>query len=131
MNTLNTIETLKSKIAEIENQIETKKVEIETVQNNISSFEYSMTEDEFNEVLDYEGVVSTPVGEFYPSDILKSCDPIAYRCAKSDYEGNYDLECCVEYQELQSELERLEIGLEGLEEELDDLEEELDDLENN
>lgn len=26
--------------------------------------------------------------EFWPSDILKSCDPIAYQCALSDYEDS-------------------------------------------
>jgi hypothetical protein len=30
-------------------------------------------------------VVSLGFSEFYPSDILKNCDPIAYRCGFADY----------------------------------------------
>lgn len=26
---------------------------------------------------------------FYPSQILKECDPIAYRCALADFESDY------------------------------------------
>jgi len=29
--------------------------------------------------------VSLGFSEFYPSDILKNCDPIAYRCGFADY----------------------------------------------
>ena len=59
--------------------------------------------------------------EFYPSDILKSCDPIAYRCAKSDYESNIDLDDVEEYSDLKDGLEALEADLEDLESELEDL----------
>jgi hypothetical protein len=30
-------------------------------------------------------VVTVGYSEFYPSDILKNCDPIAYRCGFADY----------------------------------------------
>ena len=34
---------------------------------------------------DCYGVVSVGYSEFYPADILKNCDPIAYRCGFADY----------------------------------------------
>jgi hypothetical protein len=44
--------------------------------------------DHFDEWLDdvYEPVV-LGFGKFYASDILYKCDPIAYRCALSDWES--------------------------------------------
>ena len=68
--------------------------------------------------------------EFYASDILKSCDPVAYRCSKSDYESNFDLDDCEEYNDLKDELEALEDQLSDLENDLSDLNDELDSLEN-
>jgi hypothetical protein len=34
---------------------------------------------------DCYGVVTIGYSEFYPADILKNCDPIAYRCGFADY----------------------------------------------
>lgn len=36
--------------------------------------------------------------DFTPSDILKSCDPVAYRCEFENYKDNlrYDIECDLE-----------------------------------
>lgn len=50
-------------------------------------------EDLFNEWLDeiYPTVDVAGI-TFYPSDILKECDPIAYRCAMSDWESYYEAE---------------------------------------
>lgn len=50
-----------------------------------------MTDDieyRFHDFLDevYPSVVIAGI-EFLPSDILQSCDPIAYRCALADYES--------------------------------------------
>jgi hypothetical protein len=36
----------------------------------------------------YESVIIAGI-EFLPADILKSCDPIAYRCALADFESDY------------------------------------------
>lgn len=96
---------------------------------DINSFEYECSESEFDEYLDDEGEQQTSVGGFYPSDILKSCDPVAYRCAKSDYEANYDLDDCEEYVSMQDELESLESDLEDLENDLENLQDELESLE--
>ena len=124
------LQTLKAQIAVLERAIEDKQGEICTAQSNIESFEYECSESDFDEYLDEIESEVTVCGMTYnPSDVLKSCDPVAYRCAKSDYESNYDLDNCEEYQELWTELQGLEIDLEGLESELEELQDELDNLE--
>lgn len=114
---MRTIEQVKTEIENLELNITELKAEIE-------GFEYSLTEAEFDEYLDELGEQHTSVGSFYPSDILKNCDPIAYRCAKSDYEGNFDLDDCAEYTDLVEELESLESDLKSLQDEIDSLESE-------
>ena len=47
--------------------------------------------------------------------VLKGCDPTAYRCAKSDYESDFDLDDCTEYTDMVGELESLESDLRSLE----------------
>lgn len=120
MNINQQIEMLESKIDVIKTKVEIK-------QNEINSFEYEVSENDFDAFLDDIGESVTVFGmEFYPSDILKSCDPIAYRCAKSDYESNYDLDDCEEYCDLKAELEELESELEELESDLEELNDQLD-----
>ena len=113
------------------NLVEQAKTEIENLELNITelkaeidNFEYSMTDSEFDELLDEEGEQHTSVGSFYPSDILKNCDPVAYCCIKSDYEGGFDLANCTEYLNMVEELESLESDLESLQDALDNLESE-------
>lgn len=118
------IETLEYNIAVLNNEITSK-------QNEVDNFEYECSESEFDEMLDDGGEERTSVGTFYPSDILKSCDPIAYRIYKSEYESEYDLDNCEEYTDLKDELESLENQLSDLESELSDLQDELDNLESN
>lgn len=121
MTTLNTIEQVQNEIAEIEAQIEAK-------QSEIDNFEYECSESEYDEMLDdcYPNVEVVGM-TFYPSDVLKSCDPIAYRCGKSDYESEYDVSDCADYQDLEAELLQLEEHLESLEEQLECLEAEQDE----
>ena len=120
---MNNLETLKAQIAKLESTIVIK-------QSEINNFEYDCSESEFDEVLDDCHETYDLGGmTFYPSDILKSCDPIAYRCAKSEYESDYDLDNCEEYTDLKDELELLEEQLSDLESELSDLQDELDSLE--
>lgn len=123
------LETLKAQIAELESSIVIKQSEITSKQSEIDNFEYECSESEFDDYLDDGGEERTSVGTFYPSDILKSCDPVAYRCAKSDYESNFDLDSCGEYTDLKDELESLEDQLSDLESELEELQDELDSLE--
>lgn len=112
---------INQQIEMIESKINVIKAEIDTKQSEIDSFEYEISENDFNEFLDeIEEPVNICGMEFYPSDILKNCDPTAYRCAKSDYESSYDLDDVEEYADLKDELEALEAELEGLESELED-----------
>ena len=124
------LETLKAQIARLETVIAEWQDSIQSKQSEIDSFEYECSESEFDESLD-DCHETYKLGSmtFYPSDVLKSCDPIAYRCAKSDYESNYDLDDCEEYTDLIDELESLEDQLSDLESELSDLKDELDNLE--
>ena len=114
------LETLKAQLAELESSIVIKQSEITSKQSEIDNFEYECSENEFDEVLDeIESEVIVLGMAFYPSDILKSCDPIAYRISKSEYESNYDLDDVEEYNDLKGELEILEYELELLEAELE------------
>lgn len=113
-----------------ESNIVIKQSEITSKQSEIDNFEYECSESDFDEMLDDCHETYNLGGmTFYPSDILKSCDPIAYRCSKSDYESNYDLDDCEEYTDLKDELESLENQLSELESELSDLQDELESLE--
>lgn len=116
------IDNLEHNIAELNNEINDK-------QKEIDSFEYEVSESDFDEFLDeIEESVTVCGMTFYPSDILKSCDPVAYRCAKSDYESNYDLDDIEEYNDLKQELEDLESKLEEFESELEELQGQFDSL---
>lgn len=124
-------------VNEMNAQIEAKQSEIDFINKNISlltynidTFEYECSEDEFDESLNgCHEAYNIGNMTFYPSDILKSCDPIAYRCSKSDYESNFDLDNCEEYTDMVEQLESLNNELEDLENELSDLQDELDNLE--
>ena len=118
---------INQQIEMLESKIDAIKADIENKQSEIDNFEYEVSESDFNEFLDDEGLVTVCGLEFYPSDILKSCAPIAYRCAKSDYESNYDLDDVEEYSDLKEELEDLQSELEDFESELEDLQSELED----
>ena len=124
------IEQLSQVIANVESKIESLNKEIKIKQHEIDSFEYEVSESDFDEFLDDVEESVTIYGiTFYPSDILKNCDPIAYRCAKSDYESDFDLDDVEEYQDLKQELEELENQLEDCESELEELQDQLDSLE--
>jgi len=46
----------------------------------------AIDEDEYNESLDDMGEISVGNLTFYPSDILKNCDPIAYDVGFTEYQ---------------------------------------------
>ena len=126
---MNTIEQLETMINAVESKINDIQKQIKRKQKEIDHFEYSCTEAEYDDFLDeIEGSVTVAGMEFYASDILKSCDPIAYRCGKNDYESNFDLDNLEEYNDLKDELELLEDQLSNLESELEELNDQLDDL---
>ena len=127
---MNTIDQVRAQIRHLERDIEDKQGEICAAQVTIENFEYKASESEFDEFLDeIEGSITVAGMEFFPSDILKSCDPVAYRCAKNNFESDYDLDNCEEYSDLKDELEALEGQLSDLENDLSELNDELDALE--
>ena len=128
---MNTIEQLRAQIRHLERDIEDKQGEICTAQSNIETFEYSCTDDEYEQMLDdVYGDVEICGMNYSSSRALKILDPVAYRCAKNDFESNYDLNNCEEYSDLKDELESLEDQLSDLENDLVELNNELDSLEN-
>jgi hypothetical protein len=90
--------------------------EIEKLKNQIEKFELDPDDysDQFDELLDEQGEVKIGNLGYYPSYILKNCDPIAYRCGLNDFIDCIDIEDIEEYKDLVEELEELEIGLENL-----------------
>ena len=121
---------LLAKRDEIQSQIDSIRSNIQVLQMDIDNFEYECSESDFDDYLDEAGEQHTSVGTFYPSDILKNCDPIAYRCAKSEYESDYDLDDCEEYTDMAEEFNSLENELEDLESDLEEIEYEIDSLDN-
>ena len=112
-------------IEQVQTEIENIELNISELKADIDSFEYSLTESEFDEHLDdcYDEVSICGM-TYTASQVLKECDPIAYRCMKSDYESNFDLDDCTEYTDMVDELESLKSDLEHLKDELNDLESE-------
>ena len=128
---MNTIEQVRTQIRHLERDIEDKQGEICTAQSNIETFEYSCSDDDYDEMLDdVYGDVEICGMNYSSSRALKLLDPVAYRCGKGDFESNYDLDNCEEYNDLKDELESLEYQLSDLENDLDELNDELDSLEN-
>lgn len=124
------IEQLNQVIVNVENKIESLNNKINDKQKEIDSFEYSCSDDEYDQMLDeVYGDVEICGYTYSSSRALKLLDEIAYDCGKSDYESNYDLDDVEEYQDLKQELEDLESELEELETELEDFENQLDNLE--
>ena len=113
MTNLNTIESIKTQIEVIESKIQ-------SLQSDIDNYEIEISEEQFNDFLDDCYPEIEIMGMTYAvSYALKELDPIAYNCAKSDYESNYDLDDCEEYNDLKDELENLENELESLNDQLE------------
>ena len=128
---MNTIEQVQNAIAEVESKLANVNQQIKDKQHDIDSFEYSCTDDEYDEMLDeVYGDVEICGMTYSSSRALKLLDPVAYRCAKNDFESDYDLDNCEEYSDLKDELESLEDQLSDLENDLSELSDELDSLEN-
>ena len=116
-------------IEQVQAEIENIELIISELKSEIDGFEYSLTEAEFDEYLDESYDEVNICGMTYSaSHVLKECDPIAYRCTKSEYEGNFDLDDCAEYTDMLEELESLESDFESLQDELDNLENEVDQV---
>lgn len=109
-------------------QLEELQAELNSKQSNLDNFEYEATEQEYDDYLnDLYGSVECAGVITDASTFIADYDPTAYRCGKSDYEANYNLDNCDEYNELKEEVEDLENQISDLESEIQDLE---DNLEN-
>lgn len=80
-------------------------------------------ESDYEEMLDCEGVVSVGGLDFYPSNILKQCDPIAYNEGWSNFCDSVDITEYVQYKEVEREIEGLDAEIEDLKAEIENLEE--------
>ena len=118
---------IEQQIEAIEAEMNSVNEQIENLQSQLDHFEYEVSESDFNDFLD-GCCESVTIGGmvFYASAVLESCDPVAYRCMKSEYESNYDVEDCAEWQDLDRELSDLRYKLEDLESDLEALQDELD-----
>lgn len=93
-------------------------------QREIRNFSYESTEDEYDSYLDgCYGDIDVCGSSYTASYALKNLDPIAYRCGKSDFDSEKDLDDVPEYVTLTEELEELEEQESALESEIEELEE--------
>ena len=114
-------------IEQVQTEIENLELNITELKVDIDNFEYSMTDSEFDEWLDeFCDEVNICGMTYSASYTLKSCDPIAYRCMKSEYEGSFDLDDCTFYTGMVEGLESLESDLKSLQDELNSLKSEVE-----
>lgn len=99
------------------------KEELKQAEYNLNNFEYTITDDEYDQMIDYTETNVTVFGiEFSPSEVLKQLDPVAYRCGKSDYEASFDITELAEYKDLEQEVTDLKEHIEYLENKIYELE---------
>lgn len=108
----------RAELLEVKQAIYAKQVEIR-------NFSYESTDDEYDSYLDEcYGDIDVCGSSYTASYALKNLDPTAYRCGKSDYDSEKDLDDVEEYQKLTEELEELEDRESDLESEIEELENE-------
>ena len=123
---MKTIELLQAEMQMKEHEIRKLQAQIKNKEAQQNSIECDPDDlaDQFDECLDEAGGVKVAGCTFYPSQILKECDPVAYRCGLNDFADSYfNKEETEEYQALQSEID-------AIQEEIDQLESDIEDLEN-
>lgn len=129
---MKTVELVQAEIQMKEHAISKLQAQIkdkEAQQNAIECDPDDFT-DQFDEILDEAGSIEVTGCTFYPSQILKKCDPIGYRCGLNDFADSYfDKEETDEYRSLQEEIDQLESDIEDLESEIEDLENQIEELE--
>lgn len=103
---------------EIKHELELKiaKLRVEIDQYELDPDDY---EEDFDSFLDCEGQITVAGYDYYPSVILKSTDPAAYRQELLNYVDGIDKEDDLKYIELVNELEEAENELAELEEALE------------
>lgn len=139
----NKIETLKSEIAVLVEQLNAKKQDralnlaaLEVKKQEMDDYEIDpdSLEESYKECLNE--CQDMPNGWEY-ADVLERMDPIMYRCGLNDYADGFDKEEFQDYKELQEEFgefdninDHLNDEIFDIESEIEDLEAELQDLEN-
>ena len=131
----NKIETLKSEIAVLVEQLNAKKQEralnlaaLEVKKQEMDDYEIDpdSLEDNYKDCLNE--MHEMPNGWDY-ADVLEQMDPIMYRCGLNDYADGFDKEEFQDYKELQEEFEELDNINDHLNDEIFDIENEIEDLE--
>lgn len=131
---METIELLQAEIQMKEHAIRKLQAQIKNkeAQQNVIECDPDDLADQFDECLDGAGSIEVAGCTFYPSQILKACDPVAYRCGLNDFADSYfDKEETDEYRSLQEEIDQLESDIEDLESEIEDLENQIEEIEEN
>ena len=129
---MKTIELLQAEIQMKEHAIRKLQAQIKSKQAQQNNIECDPNDfaDQFDECLDEAGSIEVAGCTFYPSQILKECDPVGYRCGLNDFADSYfDKEETDEYQSLQEEIDQLESDIEDLESEIEDLQSQVEELE--
>ena len=130
----NKIETLKSEIADLVEQLNAKKQEralnlaaLEVKKQEMDDYEIDpdSLEESYKDCLNE--MEEMPNGWDY-SDVLERMDPIMYRCGLNDYADSFDKEEFQDYKELQEEFEEFDNINDQLNDEIFDLEQEIEDL---
>ena len=131
----NKIETLKSEIADLVEQLNAKKQEralnlasLEVKKQEMDDYEIDpdSLEESYKDCLNE--MEEMPNGWDY-SDVLERMDPIMYRCGLNDYADGFDKEEQDDYKELLEEYEEFDNINDQLNDEIFDLESEIEDLE--
>ena len=131
----NKIETLKSEIAVLVEQLNVKKQEralnlaaLEVKKQEMDDYEIDpdSLEESYKDCLNE--MKEMPNGWEY-SDVLERMDPIMYRCGLNDYADSFDKEEQGDYKELLEEYEEFDNINDQLNDEIFDLENEIEDLE--
>lgn len=122
---MKTIELLQAEIQMKEHAIRKMQAQIADKEKQQSNIEIDPDDfaDQFDECLDGAGSIEVAGCTFYPSQILKECDPVAYRCSLNDFVDSLDVEDSDEYKALQSEID-------DIQDEIDQLQSDIEDLEN-
>ena len=93
----NMINTIKEKLAEIDNlNKQINNINIDDLDIDLSN--------EYDEMLNAQGMLTIGCIEFYPSRVLKELDPIAYQCGYNDFISGIDISSYSEYDDKISEI---------------------------
>lgn len=129
----NKIETLKSEIAVLVEQLNAKKQEralniaaLEVKKQEIDDYEIDPDSLEENYKDCLNELYELPNGWDY-ADVLETMDPVMYRCGLNDYADSFDKEEFQDYKELQEEFEEFDNINDQLNDEIFDLEQEIEE----